>query len=148
MGKNGGARPGAGMPKGYKLPKTLEKIEARELVRKLVTAGLEPMIRAQMAHAGGIGHLYTRDENGKFKRVENEAEMERLLTQGTQDSDYWIFSKDPSAQAFKELLDRALDKPKEQATDVNMNVTGDADLLARLDAGRQRVAAAKKGGAA
>ena len=111
---SGGKRPGAGRPKGIKLPATLDKILAREHVRELVTANLGPMIRAQIAHACGIGHLYTRDKAGKFNKIEDQAQVDALLANGTKDEDYWIFTKDPSVQAFTDLLNRALDKPKEQ----------------------------------
>jgi len=37
------------------------------------------MLQSQIAHAIGIGHLYTRNESGKVSRVENEPEIERLM---------------------------------------------------------------------
>jgi hypothetical protein len=92
----------------------LDKEAAREVVRKFVTDNLEPMLRAQLAHARGIGHLYTRDKNGKFNKIENQAVADKLLAEGEEDRDYYIFMKDPSVQAFTDLLNRALDKPKEQ----------------------------------
>lgn len=114
MGKNGGKRPGAGRKKGFRFSKTLEKEAARELVRQKVFENLEPMLRAQMAHAQGIGHLFTRDKHGKYTKIENMAVAEKLLSEGTEDTDYFIFMKDPSVQAFTDLMNRALDKPKEQ----------------------------------
>jgi hypothetical protein len=95
------------------------------------------MLRAQLAHAQGIGHCYTRDKNGKFTRVESLDKIDELLTTGTENEHYFIFAKDPSAVAFKELLDRALDRPKEQAHEVH--VTGEIELFTRLAAARQRV---------
>jgi hypothetical protein len=133
----GGKRPGSGIKKGYKYRQTLEKAEAREVVRAFVTDNMMPMLRAQLAHAMGIGHCYTRDKHGKFARVEDLAEIDRLLTEGTEGEHFFIFAKDPSAVAFKELLDRALDKPKEQAQEIH--VTGEIELTARLSAARQRV---------
>lgn len=114
MGRPKGRPKTGGVRKGYKAPRTLEKLEARELVRKMVTDSLRPMIQAQIAHAQGIGHLYTRDKSGKFNKIENAAEVERLLAEGVEDETYWIFTKDPSVQAFTDLLNRALDKPSEQ----------------------------------
>ena len=35
----------------------------------------------------------------------------------------WIYTKDPSVEAFKTLMDRALDKPKEQALEVNVTLS-------------------------
>lgn len=127
-----------GKPKGYKAPKTLEKEAARELARTLITRSMEPMIRAQVAHALGIGHLYTRDKHGKFNKCESQARVDELLAKGTQDTDYFIFTKDPSPQAFTDLMNRALDKPKEQAHEVAVTVTPkdlpDEELLAAVAA--------------
>lgn len=72
------------------------------------------MLRAQIAHAIGIGHLYTRDKSGKFTKIVNEAEVDRLLSEGVDGRDYRIFTKDPSVQAFQELMNRAQDRSKEQ----------------------------------
>jgi hypothetical protein len=116
--KKGERTPGSGKPKGYRAPKTLAKEQARELVRQLITAGLKPMIQRQMAHAQGIGHVYSRDKTGKYSKIEDSEVVDRLLTQGTEGTDYWIFMKDPSTQAFSELMNRALDKPKEQEQEI------------------------------
>ena len=51
----------------------------------------------------GIGHLYTRDATGKFRKIRSQAEVDRLLTEGREGKHYWIFTKDPSAQAFNQL---------------------------------------------
>lgn len=120
-GKRGGARPNSGPKKGAKYRPTLEKEAAREVFRKEVLKHLKPLLQRQIAHAMGIGHLYTRDKTGKFSRVENQAQIDRLLTQGRDGVDYWIFSKDPSVQAFTDIMNRALDKPKEQESDINVN---------------------------
>jgi hypothetical protein len=150
--RRGGYRPGAGRKPEPRLeqdalkevvadfkraPGAMTKEAAREWARQTIIAGLGPMLRAQMAHAQGIGHCYTRDKNGKFSRVENLAEIDRLLAEGSEGEHYFIFAKDPSAVAFKELLDRALDKPKEQAQEIH--VTGEIELSARLTAARARV---------
>lgn len=114
----GGARPNSGPAKGTKYKPTLEKEAAREEFRKEVLRHLRPLLQRQIAHAMGIGHLYTRDKGGKFTKIENQAEIDRLLTEGVEDSDYWIFAKDPSIQAFTDIMNRALDKPKEQEQEI------------------------------
>ena len=120
-----------GKPKGYKAPKTLEKLQAREFVRKMVTDALHPMIQAQIAHAQGIGHLYTRDKSGKFNKVENQALVEQLLNgDGVEGEHYWIFTKDPSVQAFSDLLNRALDKPAEHVQMTGMD-NGPLEIVIR-----------------
>jgi hypothetical protein len=145
----GGARPGAGRPKSLKTltweqlngidlpPGAMTKEQAREATRQMIIAALGPLLRSQIMHAQGIGHVYTRDKHGKFTRIEDLAEIDRLLAEGTENEHFFLFSKDPSSVAFKELLDRALDRPKEQAQEVH--VTGEIELFSRLTAARQRV---------
>jgi len=116
----GGARPNSGPKKGTKYAPTISKEQAREAVRAVVLQHVDRMLRSQIAHAVGIGHLYTRDKTGKFNKIENAAEVDRLLSEGEEDRDYWIFTKDPSVQAFTDLMNRALDKPAEQ-----VKVTGE-----------------------
>lgn len=106
----GGKRPGAGAKKGRRWASTLEKALVREETRKYIQQHIPAMLKAQIAHAIGIGHVYTRDKKGKFTRIEDEDAMERLLSEGEQGTDYWIFAKDPSVHAFSILLDRAMDQ--------------------------------------
>lgn len=113
-GKHGGPRPGSGVPKGYKRPATISKELAREALRQVVLRHMDRMLASQIAHAIGIGHLYTRDKAGKFNKIESQAEVDRLLREGQEDRDYWIFTKDPSVQAFSDLMDRSLDQPMRQ----------------------------------
>jgi hypothetical protein len=120
---HGGKREGAGKPKGTKNASTISKEQAREALRAVVMAHMQDMLRAQIAHAKGIGHLFTRDKSGKFTKIENETQIDQLLTEGTEHEDYWIFAKDPSVQAFTDLMNRALDKPKEQQQDVAVEAT-------------------------
>ena len=112
----GGKRPGAGRPKGttgIQHQATRDKQAMREAIRRYVDKHLDKLMQAQLAHAQGIGHLFTRDKSGKFTRIEDEQAADRLLTQGTEGQDYWIFMKDPSTAAFTDLLNRAVDKPSE-----------------------------------
>lgn len=102
----GGKRPGAGRKKGST---TLSKEAARELARELVTAQMSALFEAQIANAKGIKYLVTRDKKtGKFIRV-GEA---MASAKGEETIEVW--EKDPSVQAFTDLMNRALDKPKEQ----------------------------------
>ena len=106
----GGKRPGAGTKLGKRWASTMEKALVREETRKYIQQHMPAMLRSQIAHAIGIGHVYTRDKHGKFTRIDDEVKMERLLSEGVEDTDYWIFAKDPSVQAFSVLLDRTLDQ--------------------------------------
>lgn len=106
-----------GRPRGRKSAGTLEKEAARELTRRLITARLEPLIEAQVANAMGIKFLVVRQKStGKFVRV---TEAMAKLKQG-EEADHEIievWEKDPSVQAFTDLMNRAIDKPAEPAQD-------------------------------
>lgn len=113
----GGSRPGAGRKKGGKNRSTLEKERAREVARALITARMKPMIGAQVANALGIKYLVVRDKTtGKFLRVRKHS-AEKL---NPQEEVIEVWEKDPSVQAFTDLMNRALDKPAEQ-----VKLTGD-----------------------
>lgn len=120
MNGHGGVRRGAGKKKGVKHASTLSKEAARELFRQIVTRKMEGLIAAQLDNAQGIRHLMKRDPaTGKFERVMardnkqlEEAEIDATLKSGG----FWIYTKDPSVQAFTDLMNRALDKPAEQIT--------------------------------
>ena len=117
----GGARPNSGPAKGTKYgpqQATISKELAREALRQVVLKHMDRMVRSQMANAIGIGHLFTRDKTGKFSRITNEDEALNLLETGKEGEDFYIFMKDPSVQAFTDLMNRALDKPKEQEQEV------------------------------
>src|SRR5215471_13475835 len=108
----GGKRPGAGRPAGTKNEKTLEKAEARELVRRAVTENLGPLLRAQIHNAMGLSHLMLRDpKTGQFTRVTGSAEQVDKAVKSK--NAVWIYTKDPNIQAITDLLNRALDKPAE-----------------------------------
>ena len=113
--------PRSGKPKGYKAPQTLDKLAAREFVRQRVTAALGPLIDAQIAHAHGLKYLVVRDtKTGKFQRV---GEAMARAKQGSTEETIEVWEKDPSVQAFTDLLNRALDKPAEQEQAVALSGT-------------------------
>src|SRR5262245_15406563 len=108
----GGARPGAGKPKGTKWPSTLRKEEARELVRQYVTERLPQFLDAKSDKITGIRHLMMRDpKTGKFERITGDAkQIDKALKSKNA---CWIYTKDPNVQAFTDLMNRAIDKPAE-----------------------------------
>lgn len=135
----GGNRPGSGRPKGSREPQTLDKEAAREVVRQMVFAQLGPLTKAQLSHARGLKYLVTRDKKtGKFIRVtEAMARHKQALADTEEIIEVW--EKDPSVQAFTDLLNRALDKPKEQAQEIQ--VSGSLDIVtSRLLTARKRLA--------
>ncbi len=91
----GGARSKSGPAKGTKYAPSIRKAEAREAHRRVIEKYALQMIQSQVAAAIGIGHVYSRDQHGKFTRIENEAVADHLLTEGTEGKDHWIFMKDP-----------------------------------------------------
>jgi hypothetical protein len=73
-----------------------------------------------------------RDADGKFSRVPDtitpEA-MDALMANGDVVIEVW--TKDPSTQAFTDLMNRAIDKPKEQRQQIGVEVSD--TTLAILD---------------
>jgi hypothetical protein len=97
------------MPKGYKTQKTLTKEAGREALRQLVLRDMADLAAAQLANAKGLKYLVTRDKKtGKFVRV-GEA-----MAGNHAEETIEVWEKDPSVQAFTDLMNRALDKPAEQ----------------------------------
>ena len=123
-----------GKPKGYKAKKTLDKEAARDLVRQRVFKALKPLVDAQIANAKGLSYLVTRDKKtGKFLRV---TEAMARVKQGISEETIEVWEKDPSVYAFTDLMNRAIDKPKEQLQEVAMTLS--EELLGRLDAIKAR----------
>lgn len=121
---HGGKRAGSGNKKGAILRPTLDKIAAREFVRQKVTEHLDGLISAQVAHAQGIKYLVARAKSGgKFERVSAE-QLDKML-EGQDDGSIVleVWDKDPSVQAFTDLMNRALDKPAEQEQQVAVKGT-------------------------
>lgn len=117
----GGKRKGAGRPKGQQ---TLDKEAARAIVRETVYANLAPLLEAQIANAQGLKYLVTRDKKtGKFIRV---TEAMAKAKQGDDEEIIEVWEKDPSVQAFTDLMNRALDKPAEH---VELTGAGGAPIV-------------------
>ena len=136
---SGGKRKGAGRKKGSLTPvaralrlKVLDREAAREVVRGKVCEALLPMLEAQIDHAKGLKYLVTREKRtGKFVKVSEaiaRAANETWDEEKLETIEVW--EKDPSVQAFADLLNRALGKPAEQ---VEMAVTGQVDIIAILN---------------
>lgn len=136
----GGKREGAGRKPGVKLPSTISKEMAREALREIVTAHMAEMTQAQIAHAKGISHFMLRDpKSGKFERLTDADQIAAALNaDGAEEgSTYYIWAKDPSVQAYTDLMNRALDKPKEQEQVINLK--GSVEIVERLQAARKRL---------
>lgn len=104
----GGKRPGAGAKKGAANCYTAEKNALRQQARNLIGPEMPTMIAAQVAHARGLSYLVYRDkETGKFERVKAIEDVDQSA------NTIEVWEKDPSVQAFTDLMNRLLDKPSE-----------------------------------
>jgi hypothetical protein len=134
--KRGGARQGAGRPKGF------DKERARQKLREMVWAEMDAMTQAQIDNAKGIKYLVVRErKGGKFVRV-TEAMANVKLGQANGEEIVEVWEKDPSVHAYSDLMDRTIGRPKEV---LEAEVTLRGDLVDRLKAGRDRLAKAKHG---
>lgn len=147
----GGKRPGAGRPKGAKnrpdAPSELAKVDKellREELRAAVRARMPELLAAQIANACGIKYLVARDKKtGKFRRL-GEAGVPFEETLRDEEEVIEVWEKDPSVQAFTDLMNRTIDKPAETVqVDANVTVTKEA-VRARIESGRKRVADGKR----
>lgn len=102
----------------------IEKEVLREQTRAIIAPHLEQLLAAQIAHAVGLKYLVTRDKKtGKFIRV-TEAMARRKQKKAAADGEapaeneeaIEVWEKDPSVQAFTDLLNRLIDRPAEQVT--------------------------------
>ena len=127
-----------GRPKGSKSQNTLAKEAAREHVRQRITAELDPIIDAALQRAKGLSYLVTRDaKTGKFVRVT------RATLASTQTA-IEVWEKEPDMAAIRELLDRALDKSKEQSeVDVHMQTDWNK-FIEQVNEARRKLAEDKR----
>lgn len=84
-------------------------------MRVHITERVLPMLDAQIQHATGISHMFLRRPDGTFERSDDPDAILNALNSGDETS-YYVFTKDPSVQAFSDLMNRAIDKPAESMT--------------------------------
>ncbi len=119
-----------GYPKPANNPPS--KAAIRDAYRAMVMPQLAPIIDAQIAKAKGVKHLVVRMPDGKFKRIGEMTpeSLDAVLAEGGERVEIWL--RDPDMSATTDLLNRTMDKPKEQEQEV---IVHDGDkILARLDA--------------
>lgn len=136
----GGKREGAGRREGSKNVATITKEQGREALRQIVMREMEAMTAAQVANAKGLSYLVAREKGtGKFTRLTPE-QIEKILESGEQGDEFSmieVWGKDPSTPAYTDLMNRALDKPKEQEQVINLR--GSVEIVERLQAARKRL---------
>lgn len=123
-----------GKKKGSKHKTTIDKEIQREIVRQTVAPALVPMLEAHIAHAQGLSKLVIRARDGKFKPVTDADDIAKA-------TEIWLQA--PNPQSLTILLDRLLDRAKEQEQELKL--TGDADLIAKLLIGRKRASQGSRG---
>jgi hypothetical protein len=129
----GGKRQGAGAKKGAENCYTAEKNKLRQDARNLIGPEMPAMIAAQVSNSKGLSYLVYRDkQSGKFERVKDI----EAVDQSKDTIEVW--EKDPSVQAFTDLMNRLLDKPAEQKLEIA--VSGELSVVDRLQAARKRLA--------
>jgi len=115
MPKVGGKRKGAGRPPGSPNKATITKEQARDALRTIILREMDALAAAQISHAKGLQYLVYRDKKtGKFERVTD------IESVNQDENTIEVWEKDPSVQAFTDLMNRALDKPKEQEQEVEI----------------------------
>jgi hypothetical protein len=124
----GGARPGAGKPKGYKHAHTIEKDIARKHLETRVIAEWDNLIDAQLQIAKGVTVMFARERqtvdgvelrSGRWYRVTDANEAEQLLNESEEGASWIrITVKDPDGKMLTNLTDRVTGKVVE-TIDVN-----------------------------
>jgi hypothetical protein len=133
---NGGKRPGSGRKLGSHLPKTLEKLEAREALRRHLTAKMLTVAEALVGRAVGIRYFVTRNKTtGKFELVTNPEQVVKALNREDDESGEFYTDK-PETAAIKEFFDRTVDKSQEPPQ--QLDITGEISLVDTLKAARAR----------
>lgn len=145
--KVGGARPGAGMPKGYVTKKKLEKLAVKRELDQRVLRAVPKLFAAQMDLACGEKVLMVKRTtgDGKDRKVTTEivTDVETIaeyiiddgitLNQETNNEYYYITTKQANNQAIEGLLNRVLGKAPDKieitgglfaAQNMTVNVVG------------------------
>ena len=114
-GKHGGKRPNSGPKPGTVYAPTREKAIAREALRAVIDKHMEAMTEAQIKHAIGIKYLVKRSKaGGKFEKVSVDQLDAALAGQDDGSLILEVWDQIPSTPAYTDLMNRHLDKPKEQ----------------------------------
>ncbi len=127
-GKNGGAREGAGRPKGTENEETKQRRIAERDYKMRVVAHIHDLFNSQLNLARGLTYLYrieeSEDDKGKrIKKhvlVESPDEIRDVLDDldgsdsGTvDDTYYYITTKAPDIRAIDSMIDRVFGKAKQ-----------------------------------
>ena len=129
MAMHGGKRKGSGRKRWAETDKPTSnaqmelRAEINNRLRRKAYREADKIANALLSAGLGVSHFFKRLKDGRFERVTDEAEIERLLN-NEQPGGYHIFTRDPNVGAINELLNRAVGKAKET---VEMDVTLNAE---------------------
>lgn len=125
MATHGGKREGAGLPKGFKFPETLNKEEARKQMQAYILKRLQPLLQAQSSLARGLQYVYqivdTKDDRGKvLKRehiqIKDPDQIAHALDvmEGFVDAEdgeyFYLTAEKPDVRAIDSMIDRTFGK--------------------------------------
>jgi hypothetical protein len=103
-----------------------------------LTAELEPVAQALLARAKGTRYFVVRNKKtGKFELATSPEQVVRALNHEGEDAGEFYIDK-PDTGAIREVLERTVDRPKEQPAEVNVNHS--QEIIRRLQSARARVA--------
>jgi len=138
----GGKRKGAGMPKGMKTKKTMEKIEAETYFRQRVLDSIEKIVDSQMNLARGCQYLfkikkiyvekedkYVVPKGAKPEIVKSQTEIASFLAGEFDDRDecdyYFMTTEKPDNKALDSLVDRVFGKARQNISiEGNLTISG------------------------
>jgi hypothetical protein len=136
-GPNGGARPGAGRPKGKANAATLRRAKVLEAYKRRVEKHTQQLLDAQLTLARGVttlwripkeieikrnrqGEEYEVEKRGKPEMVTSQAMVAQYLAgdfEGDPKADYYFITTDkPDNRALDSMLDRTYGKATQPLT--------------------------------
>jgi hypothetical protein len=138
----GGARAGAGRPKGSEEQATLDKRANRALIREAAKPYIERIVQAQADNALGVNYIVLRQPDGSYARATDVEALDAALAAG--EGAFKVYTKEPHQGSASLVLAYAADKPVE-AVELSGPDGGPVEISAILHAARERLARAKRG---
>ena len=138
-GKKRGNKPGNNGRRGYRAPKTLERLVSKKLMVQRIVQATDSILNAQLNKARGETFLMVRGHTGKgrdrkaFTEIVTSLELikEYVIDDGAtlnskSDDYYYYISRKPADNlSMQNLLDRAYGRPTEK---VELGERDDGDL--------------------
>lgn len=134
-GKHGGARPGAGHPKGKQTAKVLERLEAAKVFKDRVAKNVDRLFNAQIDLAVGEKYLMVVRTVGKGAKARRETviitdveKIKEYFDSGesidSENEYYFMTTKPANNQAIEGMLNRSFGKAQEK-----IDITSDGQAI-------------------